>query len=132
MSKDFHDWPIIYLPFERWAEIAPQVNAFGNVMPESDKRAGFLTMMNNDRVAGFVHVETLYHFAGVQVNAEYGANRAEMALELIRAASVSIPEGYSGIWLTDKRVDEIATLAAARLVQSETGTDRYYVYRRDR
>jgi hypothetical protein len=120
------------LPLDKWPLVEKIVTeVFGNKMPTDPARDTFVALMDGDRVAGFVHVEQIFHFDCVYVDPEY-ANRSKMAMQLIRDAAHSIPEGHSGIWLSDRRVDNIAEMVGARLVHSEEdGTDRYFVYRKD-
>jgi len=127
----------IVLPFEDWGRVRQVVtDVFGNAMPEHPGRASFVALEDAehpDRIS-FAHVETIYHVAGVYIDPRYGPKeRTENAMQLIRDVAGAVPDGYSGIWLSDRRIDRIAGLVGARLVHSEQDeTDRYFVYRKDR
>lgn len=117
----------IVLPPHQWGLVERTfVEEFDNKMPTNPDRATFITLMNSKDWAGFVHVETLYHFNVVYVKPEYGSDRQKLAMKLIHDAAQCIPAGYSGIWLTDRKVDRIASLVGARHVGD------YRVYRKDR
>ncbi len=113
----------ILLP-EEWGLVAPIVAAeFGNAMLATPAQATFPAFMDGDRLAGFVHVETLFHFNCVYLAPEY--RRPGLALELMRYAIERIPAGFSGVWLTDRRVGAIAKNFGARSIGEWT------VYRKD-
>jgi hypothetical protein len=127
----------ITLEQKDWPLVEPIVTGvFGNPMPADPKRDGFVALVNGDNKPGevpFLHLETLYHFNCVYVPERFGKERKNIAMRLIRDAAHSIPKGSSGLWLSDRRVDLIASSVGAYLVHSEQDeTDRYYVYRKDR
>jgi GNAT superfamily N-acetyltransferase len=116
--------PSIVLPFAQWPLVAPVVGEFGNGMPDHPGRATFITALAHERLAGFVHVETVYHFNCVYVAPEF--ENTGLTMRLIKDAVSCIPEGFSGIWLTDRNVDRLAAQIGARNI----GT--YRAYRKDR
>jgi hypothetical protein len=116
----------LILPFDKWNLVAPIVTGeFGNSMPTNPNRSSFVARLKPDGdVAGFVHVETLYHFAGAWVAPDLRGNPKE-ALSLMGDAVGRIPQGFSGLWLSDGYYDRIANLMGARLM------GEYAVYRKD-
>lgn len=127
IALDIKDWPLVEADFTR---------RMGNAMPTDPLRDSFVALFEPGMKAGqvpFLHLETVYHFNCVVVPEEYGYHRRNMALRLIRDAATCIPAGQSAIWLSDRRVDMIASAVGARLVHDQVdGTNRYYVYRKDR
>lgn len=120
----------IVLPFEQWGIIEPIVTGeFGNKMPEHPNRASFITQFADGELAGFVHVETLYHFNCIYLAPRFRESRfgaADFARRLMSEAVEKIPEGFSGLWLADRKVDRIAESLGARRLGD------YTVYRKDR
>lgn len=115
----------LILPFDEWDRVRPIVEGvFENKMPETPERATFVAAMEGETLAGFLHIESLYHFNCVYVTPEH--ERSGLSKQLIARASTCIPEGRSAIWLTDRNVDHLAAAVGARYV----GT--YRVYRKDR
>lgn len=114
----------IMLPPAEWPRIEPIVREFGNCMPTPDD-SGFLTALDGDKVAGFIHVESLYHFVNVWVDPSYA--NSGLSRRLIQDAASCIPIGRSGIWFTERNMDQVAAQVGARLVGSN-----YRVYRKDR
>lgn len=110
---------------EEWDIVAPHVaGEFRNSMPATPEQGSFLAEMDGDRLAGFVHVETLFHFAGTWVAPEY--RRSRLGLSLLLDAALRIPEGFSGVLMTERRnAMRTARLFGAR----EVG--QFHVYRRD-
>lgn len=113
----------IMLPPDHWSRLEPVVRQFGNTMP-SPQDSGFLTALDGEKVAGFIHVESLYHFVCEYIAPGYEGSG--LSRRLIQDAASCIPVGRSGIWLTDRKVDHIAARVGARHVGN------YRVYRKDR
>lgn len=113
----------IMLPPERWPLLEPIVSQFGNRMP-TPADSGFLTALDGEKVAGFIHVESLYHFVSEFITPGY--ENSGLSKRLIQDAASCIPIGRSAIWLTDRNVDRLA----ARLDWRHVGN--YRVYRKDR
>src|SRR6185369_266298 len=112
------------LPPDRWSLVAPIVQReFGNAMP-TPADSGFLTALDGEKLAGFIHVESLYHFACEYIAPGY--EDSGLSRRLIQDAASCIPIGRSGIWFTDRTVDHIAARVGARVVGD------YRVYRKDR
>lgn len=121
----------VILPFAQWPLVAPIVTGeFNNKMPEHDGRASFVAQFDQERnLAGFVHVETLYHFNCIWTAPQYRESRfgaADFARRLMSEAVDKIPEGFSGLWLADRSVDNLAASMGARRL------GEYVVYRKDR
>lgn len=93
-------------------------------MPDHPGRASFITALSQKQLAGFVHVESLFHFNCVYVTPEH--EHTGLTMRLIRDATACIPEGFSALWMTDRNVGLIARTLGWRHV----GT--FSVYRKDR
>lgn len=92
--------PTIILPPESWPLVQPVVNSvFNNSMPSSPKQSTFLTAIDGEKLAGFVHVEILHHMVCVYVAPDYRGD-GELATQLVREAVEIVPLGHSAIWLT--------------------------------
>ena len=113
------------LSHDQWHLVEPIVKSFGDPMPLSPKQTTFHVAMDGDHLAAVLRVEQLFHFVNVFVQPEY-RNGGKLALALMQEASECIPEGFSGIWLSDRKVPTIAKVLGAR----DLGMWR--VYRKDR
>ncbi len=92
----------IVLPFADWSLVEPVVTqTFGNAMPASAESDSFIARMDGDRLAGFLHVETLYHFNSLFVTPEY--RNAGIGPGLFRDGLECIPPGFSAIVMADRR-----------------------------
>lgn len=108
-----------------WAEIERDMKAdFNNDMPVLRSQACFLGAYDGDELAGWLHIEHLYHFNVVRIKAQY--RQTGLALRLIKEAVSRIPSGHSAIWITPRPVaNKIASVVGARNI----GT--YQVFRKD-
>lgn len=114
----------LILPVERWPLVEPIVTGeFGNGMPATPGQATFLAAMEGEKLAGFIHVEHLFHFNCVYAAREYRSRG--LALQLIKEAASLIPPGFSAVWLSDRNTARMAAALGAR----EVG--QYRVYRKD-
>jgi hypothetical protein len=99
----------LILPFEQWPLVEPVVRGeFRNAMPQTPHQASFLTALDGDRLAGFVHVETVFNLNSVYVAPEYrGAGRRSGLLwQLITetdALLTSKCQGFSAIAMPEAR-----------------------------
>lgn len=119
---------IARLKFEDWPLVEPFVTGeFGNAMPDNPNRATFVAAIDGDVLAGFLHVETLFHFNCVKVLPEY--ENQGLAVRLIEAGIQCIPAGFAGIWLADRDDKDDLRLLARNLGARDVGLYRYY--RRD-
>lgn len=102
----------LILPPDQWPLVEPIVTGeFGNGMP-GPEQSTFLAKMSNEKLAGFIHIEHLFHFNCVYVAPEH--RHSGFALQLIEEAAARIPRGFSAVWLTDRRTTQLAKSLGAR------------------
>lgn len=110
---------IITLPFESWGLVEPFVRGtFRDGMPTNPDQTTFLTAIDKERLAGFVHIETLFHVNSIYVAEEY--RNTGLVWELMRETDAIFREqcqGYSACVLTDEP-------AVARYLKRMGATDR--------
>lgn len=103
----------IILPPDQWPLVAPIVTSeFHNAMPQTPEQTTFLTALDGAKLAGFIHVEHLFHFNCVYAAPEYRGSG--LALDLIKEAAGLVPAGFSAVWLTDRKATAIANELGAR------------------
>ena len=122
----------IILPFEQWPLVEPIVTKeFRDAMPLTPAQSDFVALRDGQSVAGFLHVEHLYHFNSLYIMPEY--RNQGLAMRLIRKATSSIPPLHSGIWLApaDKgdSIESKARRLAIDMGAREVGV--YRVFRKD-
>lgn len=100
-------------------------DVFQDSMPTDPEQGGFLALMDQEKIAAFLHIETLFHFNSIYVESAYRHQNA--ARTLLREAANRIPAGNSAIWLMNpaERGDALARALGGR----ELGT--YTVFRKD-
>lgn len=110
---------------EEWLQIeGPMKAVLGNDMPVTPEQATFLGAYDDGKLVGWIHIEHVYHFNSVYLEAQYRQSR--LGLKLIQEAASHIPAGHSAIWLTDRNVaNKIAQLIGAR------NLGNYQVFRKD-
>lgn len=112
------------LTVDEWAMVEPVVvGDFGNSMPATADQATFFAETRRRELAAFVHIEHLLHFNCVYVAPQLRGTG--LGLDLMRDAIARIPEGFSGIWMTDRSAGRLARRFKAR----ELG--QFTVYRKD-
>lgn len=97
-----------------WSLIAPMMSAeFGNMMPIDPAQAAFLAAFADEKLAGFVHIERLFHAHCLYVAPEYRHTRA--AYHMMHGVDARIPAGHSAIVLTDtEEVEDMLRRMGAR------------------
>lgn len=116
----------LFLPRDKWPLVAPVVaGEFNNEMPTVASQAEFFSALDGERLAGFVHIERLFHFNCVHIEQDYRDQAAGLAMRLIKEAVAAIPRGYSAVWFADRNVRKIAAELGARDI------GEFRVYRKD-
>lgn len=119
MSKELR-----LLTDDEWPLIEPILcGQMRNGMPVTPDQSTFEGAFVDGKLVGHLHVEGLFHFNYVHIDAQY--RQTGLALRLIRKATSRIPAGFSAIWLTDRNADQIARLMGWRNV------GKFTVYRKD-
>ncbi len=119
----------IILPPDRWPEIASVVESeFHNRMPVVGQSV-FPALVDGDKLAGFVHIEHLYHFVSCYVVPEYRGQG--VGPRLIESATDRVPAGHSMIWLRPDLAHEkrLGELLAQRYGARDQGL--FQVFRKD-
>ena len=68
-------------------------------MPVKPEQSTFLTALDGEKLAGFVHVEDLLHVNCVYVAPEYRSTR--LSWDLMRETARLIPHGFSALVLAE-------------------------------
>lgn len=110
---------------EEWSLIEGAMKrVFNNDMPVTPDQAVFLGLYDEAKLAGWIHIEHLYHFNCVYIEAQY--RQTGLGLRLIKEATDRIPAGHSAIWITDRHVaNKIAPKLGAR------NLGNFQVFRKD-
>lgn len=88
----------IVLPFENWSAVESIVREeFCNGMPQRRESDTFIARFDGDKLAGFVHVEHLYHFNSLYVAPEYRGQG--IAAGMFLDALGCVPPGFSAVAL---------------------------------
>jgi hypothetical protein len=91
----------ILLPREQWSLVEPIVQEdLKGVMPDQAGPVDFLVAMDGKTLAGFIQVETVYHFRSVYVAPEY--RNSSLAIKLMKEADSLVPSGFSAIVMVNK------------------------------
>lgn len=91
----------IILPEERWPLVEPVVRGeCHNGMPVTAAASTFLTALDGERLAGFIHLEQLFHYNILWVAPDY--RRTRLAYRLMREVDSLIPAGFSTVSFVDK------------------------------
>lgn len=107
-----------------WPLVAPVVTGeFRNSMPVRGDQSSFLAAFDGESLAGFVHVETLFHINCVFVKPCY--RRAGLGLALLAAAAGRVPQGFSAIAIAPRSPELLARFLGARPL------GRQQIFRRD-
>lgn len=86
---------------EEWSQIEGAMKAvFHNDMPVTPDQAVFVGLYDEGRLAGWVHVEHLYHFNCVYLDVPY--RQSGLGLKLIKEAASRIPAGHSAICIANR------------------------------
>lgn len=93
----------VILPFENWSLVEREMrDEFNNAMPVSPEQSTFLTALDGEKLAGFLNLETIFHYNCLYVSPEY--KRLNVAYRLVREADAlvaSLARGYSAIALAE-------------------------------
>lgn len=109
---------------EEWNQVAPIVTGeFNNAMPKTSAQGGFLAALDGERLAGFVHIEHLFHLVSTYVAPEY--RRTGLGWELLMDAAARTPPGFSVALLTKRVRNKMAAVVGAYKVGN------FNFYRRD-
>lgn len=113
----------ILLP-EEWDKVAPIVTGeFNNAMPQTPAQGGFLAALDGERLAGFVHIESLFHLVSTYVFPDY--RRTGLGWDLLMEAAARTPPGFSVALLTTRTRTKMAKVVGAHRVGN------FNFYRRD-
>lgn len=88
---------------DEWPLVAPIVTGeFGNSMPIDTRQSTFDAVMHGERLAGFIHMEMLFHYNSFWVAPEYRGNlRVPLMLMHSAESRLSQLEGFSAIAMPD-------------------------------
>lgn len=93
----------ILLP-EEWGLVAPIVTGeFENAMPQTPQQATFLAAMDGERLAGFIHIETLFNLNSIYVLPGYRRTRLPWQMMSDIDARLTRMKGFSAIAFPDAR-----------------------------
>lgn len=86
----------IILPQEQWDLVAPVMrDEFANAMPVNTDQASFVAAMDDEKLAGFLYAEQIFHLHCLYVAPEYRGTQT--AWELMRETTARIPQGFSAV-----------------------------------
>ncbi|HKS27832.1 MAG TPA: hypothetical protein VJS44_08435 [Pyrinomonadaceae bacterium] len=87
------------LTLDEWDLVAPIVRGvFRNAMPTTEAQAVFPAVMHGENLAGFIHLEALFHYNSIWVAPEHRNNpRVAMRLMLDAHERLSQLHGFSAI-----------------------------------
>lgn len=90
------------LPVEKWPLVAPTVREeFGNSMPVTSLQSTFLAALEGDKLAGFIHVESLLNLNSIYVAPEHRRTRLPWRLITECDARLAQMRGFSAIAFPD-------------------------------
>jgi len=93
----------IILPVDRWPLVAPIVQGeFGNAMPTTPAQSTFLAAVDGNKLAGFIHVETLLNLNSIYVAPEYRRTRLPWQLMVEVDSLLAAMKGFSAIAFPDE------------------------------